>query len=99
MSASLALSPASWATGSIRLPGSKSISNRSLLLAALASGETEIRGLLESEDTRVMLTALATLGVTIVSCGTDAYRVFGVAGCFPVKPVHRHKIFKPSTFY
>ena len=85
MSASLALSPASWATGSIRLPGSKSISNRSLLLAALASGETEIRGLLESEDTRVMLTALATLGVTIVSCGTDAHRVFGVAGCFPVK--------------
>ena len=85
MSVFLALSPADWAAGSVRLPGSKSISNRSLLLAALASGETEIRGLLESEDTRVMLTALAKLGVTIVSCGPDAFRVSGVAGGFPVK--------------
>ena len=42
------------ARGSVRLPGSKSISNRVLLLAALASGETEVRGLLDAEDTRVM---------------------------------------------
>lgn len=82
---SLPLSPASWAAGTVRLPGSKSISNRSLLLAALASGDTEIRGLLESEDTRVMLTALAALGVSVVPCGPDAFRVAGVAGSFPVK--------------
>jgi 3-phosphoshikimate 1-carboxyvinyltransferase len=38
----------------VRLPGSKSISNRVLLLAALAQGETEIGGLLDADDTRVM---------------------------------------------
>ncbi|MBP7081121.1 MAG: bifunctional 3-phosphoshikimate 1-carboxyvinyltransferase/cytidylate kinase [Rhodocyclaceae bacterium] len=51
------------AAGVISLPGSKSISNRTLLLAALAEGETEIHGLLDSDDTRVMLAALANLGV------------------------------------
>ena len=45
------------AAGTVRLPGSKSISNRMLLLAALAEGVTEIRDLLDSDDTRVMLDA------------------------------------------
>lgn len=49
--------------GVIRLPGSKSISNRVLLLAALASGTTEITNLLDSDDTRYMLNALTNLGV------------------------------------
>jgi len=53
------------AAGSVTLPGSKSISNRVLLLAALAEGETEIRHLLASDDTRYMLDALRTLGVAI----------------------------------
>jgi 3-phosphoshikimate 1-carboxyvinyltransferase len=48
--------------GSLRVPGSKSISNRALLLAGFASGTTAIEGLLHSDDTRVMLDALATLG-------------------------------------
>ena len=82
---SLVLAPARWAAGTVRLPGSKSISNRCLLLAALAEGETEIRDLLDSDDTRVMLTALARLGVSIVPCGDQTYRVAGVAGPFPVK--------------
>ena len=43
------------AAGTVRLPGSKSISNRVLLLAALAQGETDVRGLLDADDTRVML--------------------------------------------
>jgi 3-phosphoshikimate 1-carboxyvinyltransferase len=73
------------AAGTIRLPGSKSISNRSLLLAALASGPTEIRDLLDSDDTRVMLSALRTLGVEVHSLGNDAWRVTGVGGPFPVK--------------
>jgi len=85
MTESLVLSPANWAAGTVRLPGSKSISNRSLLLAALAHGETEIRGLLDSEDTRVMLAALSTLGVTIEPLGPELFRVVGVAGVFPVK--------------
>jgi 3-phosphoshikimate 1-carboxyvinyltransferase len=51
---SLHLPPLREASGNVRLPGSKSISNRMLLLAALAEGSTEIRDLLDSDDTRVM---------------------------------------------
>jgi 3-phosphoshikimate 1-carboxyvinyltransferase len=53
------------ARGTVRLPGSKSISNRVLLLAALAAGETEVRDLLLSDDTARMLDALRTLGVGV----------------------------------
>lgn len=59
----LTLGPFTRATGTVRLPGSKSISNRVLLLAALAEGETRVCDLLDSDDTRVMLQALRTLGV------------------------------------
>jgi 3-phosphoshikimate 1-carboxyvinyltransferase len=81
----LHLPPIHSANGVIRLPGSKSISNRMLLLAALSVGETEIRDLLDSDDTRVMLGALRTLGVDVKSLGQNAYRVKGCAGDFPVK--------------
>lgn len=73
------------AVGTVRLPGSKSISNRVLLLAALAQGETEVRDLLDSDDTRVMLTALRKLGVALVPTGLNAWTVSGVADGFPVK--------------
>jgi len=73
------------ATGTVRLPGSKSISNRMLLLSALAEGTTEIHDLLDSDDTRVMLTALAALGVGLDKRGTNTWRVRGVGGPFPVK--------------
>jgi len=73
------------AQGTIRLPGSKSISNRVLLLSALAEGETEVRDLLESDDTARMLEALQALGVEIQALGGNTYRVRGVAGAFPVK--------------
>jgi 3-phosphoshikimate 1-carboxyvinyltransferase len=73
------------AAGTIRLPGSKSISNRMLLLAALAEGSTEIRDLLDSDDTRVMHAALVALGVGMEPCGPNAWRVTGVGGPFPVK--------------
>ena len=59
----LDLPPMLGAAGTVRLPGSKSISNRVLLLAALAEGETEIRDLLLSDDVERMLDALQTLGV------------------------------------
>ena len=72
------------AAGVVRLPGSKSISNRVLLLAALADGPTEIRDLLDSEDTAHMLDALRTLGVQVESLGSDAVRVQGCGGRFPV---------------
>ena len=48
--------------GSVRLPGSKSISNRVLLMAALSTGKTVVHDLLASDDTQVMLTALRELG-------------------------------------
>ena len=81
----LDLPPVSWAAGSVRLPGSKSISNRALLLAALSSGETQLQGLLDSDDTRVMLGALRQLGVAVEETGAAAYRIQGVGGVFPVK--------------
>jgi 3-phosphoshikimate 1-carboxyvinyltransferase len=73
------------AAGTVRLPGSKSISNRMLLLAALAAGDTEIRDLLDSDDTRVMLAALQKVGVGVTALGKNAYRVAGSAGVFPGK--------------
>jgi 3-phosphoshikimate 1-carboxyvinyltransferase len=59
----LTLAPADALSGAVTLPGSKSISNRALLLASLASGRTRIRNLLDSDDTRYMLAALDALGV------------------------------------
>jgi 3-phosphoshikimate 1-carboxyvinyltransferase len=78
------LQPVRCAQGTVRLPGSKSISNRVLLLAALAEGATDIRDLLASDDTDVMLTALQTLGIDWQRSGTTQdYVVTGGAGKFP----------------
>ena len=79
--------PASTAArGTVRLPGSKSISNRVLLLAALAKGTTIVRALLDSDDTRVMLDALRVLGVGVARVSdSDDYEITGVGGAFPVK--------------
>ncbi|HEY6095819.1 MAG TPA: bifunctional 3-phosphoshikimate 1-carboxyvinyltransferase/cytidylate kinase [Gallionellaceae bacterium] len=79
------LPPLQSARGTVRLPGSKSISNRVLLLAALSHGTTEVRDLLHSDDTDRMLDALRTLGVAVESLGDNAYRVTGCGGAFPVK--------------
>ncbi len=76
----------SGARGKVRLPGSKSISNRMLLLAALAEGTTLVKGLLDSDDTQVMLESLSRLGVAWQRLdGGDDYRVHGIGGAFPVK--------------
>ncbi len=58
------------AGGSVKLPGSKSISNRVLLLAALSRGRTRVHDLLGSDDTRVMLSALRALGCGVEQQGT-----------------------------
>jgi 3-phosphoshikimate 1-carboxyvinyltransferase len=73
------------AEGEIKLPGSKSISNRTLLLAALAKGTTEIRDLLASDDTARMLEALKLLGVSLEKIGDNDWRVHGCNGTFPNK--------------
>jgi 3-phosphoshikimate 1-carboxyvinyltransferase len=85
------LQPALRAQGTVRLPGSKSISNRTLLLAALAEGTTEIHDLLASDDTHVMLMALQKLGVRWQQAGeSQQYTVHGTGG---VLPVHQADLF------
>ncbi len=77
--------PLASAQGTVTLPGSKSISNRLLLLAALAEGTTEIRDLLLSDDTQRMLEGLGTLGIVIEQLDTHVFRVQGCKGKFPIK--------------
>jgi len=81
----LTLAASSQAQGTITLPGSKSISNRTLLLAALSNGTTEIRDLLASDDTSRMLEALQILGVKLDNFAENAWRVTGCGGNFPNK--------------
>jgi len=81
----LDLAPATHASGTVRLPGSKSISNRFLLLAALAEGETAIRDLLLSDDVERMLEALKALGIDWQRGEDNDFIVRGAAGVFPVK--------------
>ncbi|MBS0507953.1 MAG: bifunctional 3-phosphoshikimate 1-carboxyvinyltransferase/cytidylate kinase [Proteobacteria bacterium] len=76
----LDLPPLAGAAGSVQLPGSKSISNRVLLLAALSQGQTEVHDLLASDDTRVMLDALRELGCTVDEAGNGLVRITGLGG-------------------
>src|SRR5262245_16251114 len=71
--------------GTVVLPGSKSLSNRVLMLAALADGVTLIRDVLDSDDTGHMLTALGKLGVSCAPAGGRDYRATGAGGPFPGK--------------
>jgi 3-phosphoshikimate 1-carboxyvinyltransferase len=80
----LDLPPFVAASGTVQLPGSKSISNRVLLLAGLAEGTTQIHDLLDSDDTRVMVAALAQLGCDITHHGA-AVHVQGLAGRLAVQ--------------
>jgi 3-phosphoshikimate 1-carboxyvinyltransferase len=89
----LDLPPVRRAAGTLRLPGSKSISNRTLLLAALAAGTTELDAVLDSDDTRVMREALRALGVRVEELGSvEHLKVTGIgpAQGFPEK---RAKLF------
>ena len=72
------------AAGTVQLPGSKSISNRVLLLAGLAEGTTLVRDLLVSDDTQVMLDALRCLGCRVEPDG-DALRIGGIAAVLGAK--------------
>ncbi|MEO7622687.1 MAG: bifunctional 3-phosphoshikimate 1-carboxyvinyltransferase/cytidylate kinase, partial [Gallionella sp.] len=80
----LDLPPLLSARGTITLPCSKSISNRILLLSALAKGTTEIRDVLVSDDTAHMLNGLRALGVSVEQLETYVYRIGGCGGDFPV---------------
>ncbi|MBK8012984.1 MAG: 3-phosphoshikimate 1-carboxyvinyltransferase [Deltaproteobacteria bacterium] len=83
---SLRIGPLARVEGTVELPGSKSLSNRVLLLAALARGTTEVRNLLDSDDVRHMRAALKALGVELEA--TDGGRrctVLGQGGPFAVR--------------
>ncbi len=81
----LLLSPINKVQGTVNVPGSKSLSNRALLLAALAKGETHLTNLLDSEDIQHMLNALTKLGVDykLSECKTECW-VTGNGGVFNV---------------
>jgi len=78
----LDLPPLQGASGTVTLPGSKSISNRVLLLAAMSEGTTAIHDLLDSDDTRVMLIALRALGCKVREDGAIVH-ITGLGGKLP----------------
>lgn len=80
------------ASGSVQLPGSKSISNRVLLLAALSQGSTTIHDLLDSDDTRVMLQALQQIGCVVEPATVvpgQPLRITGLGGKLPSADLHQ----------
>ncbi|MDC9597431.1 3-phosphoshikimate 1-carboxyvinyltransferase [Xenorhabdus anantnagensis] len=78
---SLTLQPISRINGTINLPGSKSVSNRALLLAAFAKGTTRLTNLLDSDDIRHMLNALTALGISYrLSADRTICEVNGIGG-------------------
>ena len=84
-SPSIQIGPFKRAQGSILLPGSKSISNRALLLAALSSGVTTLTNLLDADDTQVMRNALRQLGLSVTDQANNICVVEGCGGHFPVR--------------
>lgn len=88
----ITLHPVAKVEGEVNLPGSKSLSNRALLLAALAQGETLLTNLLDSDDVRHMLDALKQLGVnyTLSDCRTQV-KIQGLG--------HAFEVTEPQTLY
>ena len=84
----LDIPPLQGASGTVHLPGSKSISNRVLLLAALCQGATVVHDLLASDDTRVMLDALRAIGCSVDEADPQAVRITGLGGRLPKPAPH-----------
>ena len=78
------IGPQAAAQGSLRVPGSKSLTNRALIAAALAEGTTTLNGALVAEDSEVLVRALGQLGVRVESQG-DQLRVHGAGGAAPAR--------------
>lgn len=75
-------------TGRAALPGSKSVTNRALLIAALAQGRSRLSGILRSDDTRYMMQALAQMGVTLRELDATTVEVTGTGRlCAPEEPL------------
>lgn len=79
----------------VRPPGSKSITNRALVCAALAEGTSQLRGALDSEDTRVMIAGLKALGVDVTT--QDEGQTLIVSGCAGKPPAKQAEIFVENS--
>lgn len=77
--------------GAVKIPGSKSITNRALLIAALAEGETTLKSALFSDDTRYMAAALNQLGIRVAS--DPAAESFVISGCGGEIPANEAELF------
>ena len=95
--ARVAVKPGGPVRGEIRPPGSKSLTNRALICAALASGPSELRGALRSEDTAVMIESLETIGLEVST--SDAGRTLTVSGLDLAKldRATRHELFVANS--
>ncbi|HEX6960605.1 MAG TPA: 3-phosphoshikimate 1-carboxyvinyltransferase [Lacipirellula sp.] len=80
---------------SVRPPGSKSITNRALVCAALAEGDSTLTGALDSEDTRVMIAALRSLGIVVEA--EEGGRTLRVEGCGGTVPASRADLFVANS--
>ena len=81
--------------GTIRPPGSKSITNRALVCAALANGRSELHGALASEDTHVMIDSLQRLGIEVIQ--DSRHETLTVAGCGGQLPADRAELFVANS--
>ena len=79
----------------VRVPGSKSLTNRALIVAALADGSSTLTGALDSEDTRVMVDALGRLGITVVHDADAA--TLAVTGCGGQIPARQAELFLANS--
>jgi 3-phosphoshikimate 1-carboxyvinyltransferase len=79
----------------VRPPGSKSITNRALVCAALAQGQSTLRGALDSEDTQVMIDGLRVLGIDVSV--EDAGETLVVTGCDGKPPAERAELFVANS--
>lgn len=82
---SITIGPLIRAQGAVVLPGSKSISNRALLLAALSTGKTTLKNLLDADDTQVMRNALRKLGISVTDEPNQVCVIEGCGGRFPTR--------------
>ena len=95
MPRSIEIQPTGPLRATIRPPGSKSITNRALVCAALAEGESLLTGVLDSEDTRVMIDALRRLGIAIEHDPASA--VVNVTGCGGRLPVTEAELYVANS--
>ena len=79
----------------VRVPGSKSLTNRALIVAALANGASTLTGALDSEDTRVMVDSLGRLGIAVAH--DPAAATIGVTGCGGIIPARQADLFVANS--